>query len=59
MNFLGITYESLKDPDRKKKGKKDKRGRPGNLQRIKSVGVKLVASGQYPTIDATFSPATQ
>ena len=59
VNFLRITSESLKDPDGKKKGKKEKRGRHNNVQRIQLVGAKLVALGQYPTIDVALYPSTK
>ena len=55
-NTLGVVTESLKVTDGKgKNSKKDKRGRPSNIQRIKAIGEQLVASGKYPTIDATLS----
>ena len=59
MKFLGIMFESLKDCDGKKKGGKEKQGRHSNVQRIQMVGAKLVASGQYPNIDATLFPANK
>ena len=46
MKFLGISAEPLKDPDGKKKGKKENRGRHSNVQRIKMVGTQVVASGK-------------
>ena len=55
MNSLGVVVESLKESNGKKKLKKEKRGRPRNVQKIKAIGEQLVASGQYPTIDATLS----
>ena len=58
MNSLGVVVESLKDTDVKKKLKKEKRGRPSNVQRIKAIGEKLVALGKYPTIDDVLSPST-
>ena len=57
MNSLGVVVESLNDTDGKKKLKKEKRGRPSNVQRIKVIGEQMVASGQYPTIDASLSPS--
>ena len=51
--------KSLKDSDGKKKWKKEKRGRPSNVQRIQLVGAQLVASGKYSTIDAALSPTTK
>ena len=59
MNFLRITYESLKDPEGKKKGKKEKRGRHSSVQRIQLVGAKLVASRKYPTIYVALYPTTK
>ena len=57
MNSLGVVVESLKDTDGKKKQKKEKWGRPRNVQRIKAIGEKLVASWKYPTIDVSLSPS--
>ena len=59
MKFLGVSVEPLKDPNGKKKGNKENRGRHSNVQRIKMVGAQLVASRQYPTIDATLSPVNK
>ena len=59
MKFLGVSSESLKDPNGKKKWKKETQGRHSNVQRIKMVEDLLVASGKYPTIDATLSPANK
>ena len=57
-NNLGVVTESLKVIEGKgKNSKKDKRGRPSNVQRIKVIGEQLVTSGQYPTIDPSFSPS--
>ena len=57
-NNLGVVMESLKVTKGKgKNSKKDKRGRPSNVQRIKVIEEQLVMSGQYPTIDATLSPS--
>ena len=55
---LGVVVESLKVIDGKKNQKKEKRGRPRNVQRIKAIGEQLVASGQYPTIDVALSPSS-
>ena len=52
---LGIMVESMKEANGKKKGRGEKRGRHSNVQHIREIGAKLVASGQYPTIVATFS----
>ena len=57
-NNLGVVTKALKVTDGKgKNSKKDKRGRLRNVQRIKAIGEQLVASGQYPTIDAALSPS--
>ena len=56
MNSLGLVVESLKDTDGKKT-KKQKQGRPRNVQRIKAIGEKLVSLGNFPTIDVFFSPS--
>ena len=54
---LGVVTKYFKVTNGKgKNSKKDKRGRPSNIQRMKAIGKKLVASGQYPTIDAALSP---
>ena len=55
---LGVVVESLKVTDGKKNQKKENRGRPSNVQRIKAIGEQLVASGQYPTIDISLSPSS-
>ena len=55
---LGVVVESLKVTNGKKNLKKDKRGRPSNVQRIKAIGEQLVASGKYPTIDVALSPSS-
>ena len=54
---LGVVVETLKVTEGKKNVKKDKRGRPRNVQRIRSIGEQLVALGKYPTIDAALSPS--
>ena len=54
---LGVVAESLKVIEGKKNTKKDKRGRPSNVQRIRAIGEQLVASGKNPTINATLSPS--
>ena len=59
MKFLGVSSESLKDPDGKKKGNKENQGRNSYVQRIKMVGDQLVESRKYPTIDATLTPANK
>ena len=57
-NNLGVVIEALKFIDGKgKNSKKYKRVKLSNVQRIKSIGEQLVASGQYPTIDAPLSPS--
>ena len=46
VNNLGVMTEALKVTDRKgKNSKKDKRGIPSNVQRIKAIGEQLVALG--------------
>ena len=57
-NSLGVVVESLKVINGKKNQKKEKRGRPSNVQRIKAIGEQLVASGKYPTIYASLSPSS-
>ena len=42
---LGVVDESLKVTEGKKNTKKDKRGRPSNVQQIKEIGEQLVALG--------------
>ena len=42
---LGLVLESLKTTDGKKNLKKDKRGIPSNVQKIRAIGEQLVASG--------------
>ena len=54
---LGVVAESLKVTNGKKNTKKDKRGRPSNVQRIRAIGEQLVASWKNPTIYATLSPS--
>ena len=54
---LGLVVESLKVTEGRKNTKKDKIGRPSNVQRIRAIGEQLVASGQYLAIDATLSPS--
>ena len=56
-NTLGVVTESLKVTNEKGKNSKNYKGRrPSNIQRIKAIGEQIVASGQYPTIDAALSP---
>ena len=56
-NTLEVVTETLQVTDGKgKHSKKDKRGRPSNIQRNKAIREQLVASGQYPTIDVALSP---
>ena len=59
MKSLGVSTESLKDPEGKKKSKKETKGRHNNVQRIQMVGAQLVASGKYNTIDAALSPSNK
>jgi len=53
---LGVGSGTPKELEVKRKGKKEKRGRPTNTQRIHRLGRKLIDSGQYPTIEAAFKP---
>ena len=53
---LGVVVESLKVIDGKKIQKKEKWGRPSNVQTIKAIWEQLVDSGQYTTIDVALSP---
>ena len=59
MKSLGVSTKSLKDPEGKKKAKKETRCKHSNVQRIQMIGAQLVASGQYLTIDATLSPTNK
>ena len=59
MNSLGVSAESLKDQEWKKKEKKETHGRYSNVKRIQMIGAQLVASGKYPTIDAALSPTNK
>ena len=59
MKSLGVSVESLKDPEGKKEAKKETHGMHSNVQRIQMIGSQLVASGQYPTIDAALSPTNK
>ena len=52
---LGIDPNSQKGSKRKSPEEELRRGRKTNKQRIAAVGVRLIESGQYPTIRATFS----
>jgi len=52
---LGIVTQSLNEGDAKRKGRGKKRGRHNNVQQIREIRSKLVASGQYPTVAASFS----
>ena len=52
---LRVITGSPKEVEGKRKGKKEKRGRPNNMQRIQRLGQKLIDSGQYPTIVAALA----
>ena len=56
---LGINMEAKKGSKRKSLEEDQKRGRKTNKQRIEKIGVKLIESGQYPTIKATFSEVSK
>ena len=51
---LGIDPDPQKGNKRKSLEEEQRRGRKTNKQRIAEVGVKLIESGQYPMISATF-----
>ena len=52
---LGIDPDSQKGSKRKSPKEELRRGRKTNKQCIAAVGVRLIESGQYPTIRAAFS----
>ena len=54
---LGIDPDAQKGSKRKSPEKEMRRGQKTNKQRITAVGVKLIESGQYPTIQVAFSEA--
>ena len=54
---LGIDPDAPKGSKRKSPEEELRRGRKTNKQRIAAVGVRLIESGQYPTIQAAFSEA--
>ena len=56
---LGIATDSHKGNKRKPPEEELKRGRKSNKQRIAEIGVKLIESGQYTTITATFSEVSK
>ena len=47
--------ETQKGSKRKSSEEDQKRGQKTIKQRIEEIGVKLIESGQYPTIKAAFS----
>ena len=51
---LGIDPDPQTGHKRKPPEEEQRRGRKSNKQRIVEVGVKLIESGQYPTIRAAF-----
>jgi len=56
---LGIASDPQKGSKRKPPEEELKRGRKSNKQRIAEIGVKLIESGQYPTIKAAFSEVSK
>ena len=54
---LGIDLDAQKGSKRKSPEEEMRRGRKTKKQRIAVVGVRLIESGQYPTIQAAFSEA--
>jgi len=56
---LGIAMDPLKGNKRKPPEEELKRGRKSNKQRIAEIRVKLIESGQYPTIKAAFSEVSK
>ena len=57
MESLGIDPDAQKGSKRKSPEEELRRGRKTNKQCIAAVGVRLIESGQYPTIQAAFSEA--
>ena len=51
---FGISVEPQKWSNRKSPKEDLKQGQKTNKQRIAAIGVKLIESGQYPTIRAAF-----
>ena len=51
---LGINVDPTKGSKRKSPEEDLKRGHKTNKQRIAAIGVKLIESGQYPTIRKAF-----
>ena len=56
---LGIDPDPLTGHKRKPPEEEQRRGRKSNKQRIAEVGIKLIESGQYPTIRAAFSEVSK
>ena len=56
---LGIDPDPQKRNKRKSPEEEQRRGRKTNKQRIAEVGVKLIESGQYPTIQVAFSEVSK
>ena len=54
---LGIGPDAQKGSKRKSPEEELQRGRKMNKQHITTVGVRLIESGQYPRIKASFSEA--
>ena len=56
---LGIDPNPLTGHKRKPPEEEQSRGRKSNKQRIAKIRVKLIESGQYPTIRAAFSEVSK
>ena len=56
---LGINPDPLTGHKRKPPEEEQRRGRKSNKQRIAEIGVKLIESGQYPTIRVAFSEVSK
>ena len=57
LESLGIDPDAQKGSKRKSPEEELRRGRKTNKQRIAAVRVRLIESGQYPTIKAAFFEA--
>ena len=56
---LGVDLDPLTGHKQKPPEEEQRRGRMLNKQRIAEIGVKLIESGQYPTIRAAFSEVSK
>ena len=56
---LGISMEPQKGSKRKSPEEEQKRGRKSNKQRFAEIGVRLIESGQYPTIREALSEVSK